>query len=229
MFNSITYNNYCGIAIFRKSILIIAFSLLFFQYSVAQYVLTGQIIDSTGISIEGVAVKVINTSKGTSTNKQGKYSIEFDQDGNYQLEFSHIEFEHALKNVFISEKSTVLNVSLAHSIVILRGVEVETKKEINAVSSVTIKSTAIENISSPFNDISNVLASLPSVVSNNELSTSYSVRGGNYDENIVRVNGIQVYRPFLVRAGQQEGLSFINNDLIRSVNFSAGEIGRAHV
>ena len=63
---------------------------------------------------------------------------------------------------------------------------------------------------------------MPGVVSNNELSSQYSVRGGNYDENLVYVNDIEIYRPFLVRSGQQEGLSFLNSDLVSSVLFSAG-------
>ncbi|HEY0029896.1 MAG TPA: TonB-dependent receptor plug domain-containing protein, partial [Bacteroidia bacterium] len=67
-----------------------------------------------------------------------------------------------------------------------------------------------------------ILFTLPGVSSRNELSSSYSVRGGNFDENLVYVNGIEIYRPFLTRSGQQEGLSFINADLVSSVLFSAG-------
>ncbi|HAB28004.1 MAG TPA: hypothetical protein DCE27_10030, partial [Xanthomarina gelatinilytica] len=62
--------------------------------------------------------------------------------------------------------------------------------------------------------VENLLKTLPGVRSNNELSTQYSVRGGNYDENLVYVNGIEIYRPFLIRSGQQEGLSFVNTDLV---------------
>ena len=60
------------------------------------------------------------------------------------------------------------------------------------------------------------------VNNNNELSTQYNVRGGNFDENLVYVNGIEVYRPFLVRSGQQEGLSFINSNMVQNIHFSAG-------
>ena len=60
------------------------------------------------------------------------------------------------------------------------------------------------------------------VTSNNELSSQYRVRGGNFDENLVYVNDIEVYRPFLVRAGQQEGLSFVNPELVSDIRFSAG-------
>ncbi|HYW94151.1 MAG TPA: TonB-dependent receptor plug domain-containing protein, partial [Bacteroidales bacterium] len=70
--------------------------------------------------------------------------------------------------------------------------------------------------------VESIIKTLPGVSSNNELSSQYSVRGGNYDENLVYVNDIEIYRPFLVRSGQQEGLSFINSDLISSIRFSAG-------
>src|SRR5690606_17580947 len=70
--------------------------------------------------------------------------------------------------------------------------------------------------------IENVLKTLPGVYSNNELSTQYNVRGGNYDENLVYVNEIEIYRPFLIRSGQQEGLSFTNTDMFDNIDFSAG-------
>lgn len=77
-------------------------------------------------------------------------------------------------------------------------------------------------IPSPFGDFNKVLSTLPGVASNSELSSTYSVRGGNYDENLVYVNGMEVYRPFLVRAGQQEGLSFVNPNLVSDIEFSSG-------
>src|SRR5699024_1467714 len=70
--------------------------------------------------------------------------------------------------------------------------------------------------------VENLLKSLPGVSGNDELSTQYSVRGGNFDENLVYVNEIEVYRPFLIRSGQQEGLSFVNSDMTSQVDFSAG-------
>ena len=64
-----------------------------------------------------------------------------------------------------------------------------------------------------------LIKTLPGVNSSTELSSQYTVRGGNFDENLVYVNGIEVYRPFLIRSGQQEGLSFVNSDLVSSYNF----------
>ena len=95
------------------------------------------------------------------------------------------------------------------------------------ISGVTVLSPeTIRSIPGANAGVENLLLSLPGVNSNNELSTQYAVRGGNYDENLVYVNGIEVYRPTLIRAGQQEGLSFLNPDLIQQVSFKAGALKR---
>ncbi len=86
----------------------------------------------------------------------------------------------------------------------------------------TIEPETIKKIPGANAGIENILKTLPGVNSNNELSTQYAVRGGNYDENLVYVNEVEVYRPFLIRSGQQEGLSFTNTDLVQNVDFSAG-------
>ncbi|MER2998159.1 TonB-dependent receptor plug domain-containing protein [Pontibacter populi] len=78
------------------------------------------------------------------------------------------------------------------------------------------------NLPSAYGDFNKILVTLPGVSSNNELSSTYSVRGGNYDENLVYVNGIEIYRPFLISNAQQEGLSFVNPDLVGNIEFSSG-------
>jgi hypothetical protein len=90
------------------------------------------------------------------------------------------------------------------------------------VSSFKIDPKIPKYLPSAFNDFNKILVTLPGVSSNSELTSQYNVRGGNFDENLVYVNGIEIYRPFLVKAGQQEGLSFINPDLVRDIEFSAG-------
>ena len=86
----------------------------------------------------------------------------------------------------------------------------------------TIDPKIIRTIKGAQPGVENLLKTLPGVNISNELSTQYSVRGGNYDENLVYVNGIEVYRPFLARSGQQEGLSFINPSMVENILFSAG-------
>ena len=101
--------------------------------------------------------------------------------------------------------------------VIVQGNRSATVRGVTVLSPKTIRNIAGANAG-----VENLLLSLPGVNSNNELSTQYAVRGGNYDENLVYLNGIEVYRPTLIRAGQQEGLSFLNPDLIQNVVFKAG-------
>ena len=78
----------------------------------------------------------------------------------------------------------------------------------------------LEKLPTTSGGIEGIIKLLPGISSNNELSSQYSVRGGNYDENLIYVNGIEVYKPFLVRTGEQEGLSFVNPYMISSIEFS---------
>ncbi|WP_343695367.1 carboxypeptidase-like regulatory domain-containing protein [Flavobacterium sp.] len=94
------------------------------------------------------------------------------------------------------------------------------RKRVQGITNVDV--ATIKKIPGANAGIENILKTLPGVNSNNELSTQYAVRGGNYDENLVYVNEVEVYRPFLIRSGQQEGLSFTNTDLVQNVDFSAG-------
>ncbi|WP_426278277.1 TonB-dependent receptor plug domain-containing protein [Chryseobacterium sp. S-02] len=90
------------------------------------------------------------------------------------------------------------------------------------LSSVKISAKDAQNVASISGGIEGILKTLPSVNSNTELSSQYMVRGGNYDENLIYINDIEIYRPFLIRNSQQEGMSIINPDMVSTVNFSAG-------
>lgn len=90
------------------------------------------------------------------------------------------------------------------------------------LTTVKISAKDAQNVSSISGGIEGLIKTLPSVNSNTELSSQYMVRGGNYDENLIYINDIEIYRPFLIRNSQQEGLSIINPDMVSSVNFSAG-------
>src|SRR5258706_2104302 len=93
---------------------------------------------------------------------------------------------------------------------------------VSRVNMTPVNPKLISYIPTPNQSVEDVIKTLPGVSSSNELSSGYSVRGGNYDENLVYVNDIEVYRPFLVRSGQQEGLSFTNTDMVQNIDFSAG-------
>lgn len=92
----------------------------------------------------------------------------------------------------------------------------------NDITTVKISAKDAQNVASVSGGIEAIIKTLPSVNSNTELSSQYMVRGGNYDENLIYINDIEIYRPFLIRNSQQEGLSIINPDMVSTVNFSAG-------
>ncbi|HRN43168.1 MAG TPA: Plug domain-containing protein, partial [Vicingus sp.] len=101
--------------------------------------------------------------------------------------------------------------------------EFELKEEKERISTmVKIQPNLASRFSSTSGSFEAILKTMPGVSSNNELSSQYSVRGGNYDENLIYVNDIEIFRPFLIRSGQQEGLSFINSEMVADINFSAG-------
>ncbi len=96
------------------------------------------------------------------------------------------------------------------------------KPKITDLTSIEISSKEAQQVASLSGGVEGLLKTLPSVNSNAELSSQYMVRGGNYDENLIYINDIEIYRPFLIRNSLQEGLSTINPDMVQSINFSAG-------
>jgi hypothetical protein len=104
----------------------------------------------------------------------------------------------------------------------LRTFVMSEERDREKISMVSIDPKKIEGLPNVSGSFESILKTLPGVTSNSELSSQYNVRGGNYDENLIYVNDIEIYRPFLPRSGQQEGLSFIHTELVQNVKFSAG-------
>ncbi len=181
----------------------------------------GIILDEANQAVIGVNATYENT--GTISDFNGFYLLEIPANKDVTITFSHIGHKKAQITVNLSpnedfELNPVLNTSREQiSEVIISGRE---NKRVEGVT--TISPELIRKMVGANAGVENLLKSLPGVNSNNELSTQYAVRGGNYDENLVYVNEIEVYRPFLIRSGQQEGLSFVNSDLTSNVEFSAG-------
>lgn len=181
----------------------------------------GIILSESNSPISGVNIKA--GENGTQTNENGFYSLKISANKEVTIEFSHINFKRIvstfnLKNGEIYEFNPVMNASVEQiATVTISG---QRNKEVEGIT--TLKPETIRKIPGANAGVENLLMTLPGVSNNNELSTQYSVRGGNFDENLVYVNGIEVYRPFLIRSGQQEGLSFVNTDLVQNVDFSSG-------
>lgn len=183
--------------------------------------LKGIILDENNRPIPNVSIKAGND--GTETNINGFYILRITANQDIEIDFTHISFKKItstfyLKNGEELEFNPVMKTSVEQIATII--VNSKSRKEVEGIT--TLNPETIRKIPGANAGVENLLLTLPGVSNNNELSTQYSVRGGNYDENLVYVNGIEVYRPFLVRSGQQEGLSFVNTNLVQNVNFSAG-------
>lgn len=168
-------------------------------------------------------VNILFDSGGTQSNENGFYSIKIPPNETVTITFTHIAHKKivlklALKYGEEYEFNPVLKINIEQ----IDEVVVTSKGRKTVAGIVNISPEQIRLIPGANAGVENILKSLPGVNSNNELSTQYAVRGGNFDENLVYVNEIEVYRPFLIRSGQQEGFSFINSDLIQNVDFSAG-------
>lgn len=181
----------------------------------------GVILDEFNQPIEGVNIS--SNGNGTQSNENGFYTLEVSANQTISVTYSHISHKNVAANFQLEngeqlEFNPVMKIDIEQiSTVTING---KRRKDVEGI--VTIAPALLRKIPGANAGVENILMTLPGVNSNNELSTQYSVRGGNFDENLVYVNGIEVYRPFLIRSGQQEGFSFVNSDLVSNVEFSAG-------
>jgi len=182
----------------------------------------GKLTDPDGKPAEAVAVSVMGLPGGVSTDQYGKYALVVPAGEEITLVFSHISFE-SYKMLLNLKNGQVLKLDqqLKRSSNTLGDVTIE-DKQTRTSTLIRLDPKLVDILPSASGGIEAMIKTMPGVVSNNELSSQYSVRGGNFDENLVYVNDVQIYRPFLVRSGQQEGLSFINPDMVSSILFSAG-------
>ncbi|WP_111707814.1 TonB-dependent receptor [Lutibacter citreus] len=180
----------------------------------------GIIKDHNKKPIEGVTISSLNN--GTISNNKGEYELTVQSNKTITIVFKHVAFNTLKKEFFIPNKKTLrYSPSLSFRVEKIDEVIIENRKK-DAEGFISINPENISKIPGANQGVENILMTLPGVNNNNELSTQYNVRGGNFDENLVYVNGIEVYRPFLVRSGQQEGLSFVNGSMVQNINFSAG-------
>ena len=183
--------------------------------------INGVILDSNNQPVENVNVTAAGNR--TQSNENGFYRLRIPVDQKVAVVFTHVSLKKATVYLTLQrEEDYEFNLVMNNREEQMGEIIVTTnnKKQIQGIT--TIEPELIRKIPGANAGIENILKTLPGVNSNNELSTQYAVRGGNYDENLVYVNEIEIYRPFLIRSGQQEGLSFTNTDLVQNVAFFAG-------
>ena len=181
----------------------------------------GVILDVFDQPIPSVNITFGNT--GAISDLDGYYLIEITANQDIPITYSHIGHKNVQATLNLSNNEDYeLNPVMKTDIEQIATVVISGRENKRVEGITTLSPEAIRRMPSAISGVTSLLTSLPGINSNNELSTQYAVRGGNYDENLVYVNEIEVYRPFLIRSGQQEGLSFVNDDLTSSVDFSAG-------
>ncbi len=184
--------------------------------------LTGVVLDENNQPIP--SVNITTATSGTVTKENGSYVLELLADVRTTITFSHIGHKDVvLENIILTTNETFeFNPVLKTGAIQIAGVEVSPTGQKSVEGIVTVAPELVRKIPGANAGVENLLKLLPGVSFNNELSTQYNVRGGNFDENLVYVNGIEVYRPFLIRSAQQEGFSFVNSSMIENLEFSAG-------
>ena len=185
--------------------------------------LKGIIKDQQGLPLDMVNIGLKEYPIGTSSNRKGEFLLRIPAQKNVIVVFSSIGYKTVLdtinanaeENVFVNILMEITNQELAEVMVL------DQRRNGGNVTRIDPKFMDVLPDAAT-GAVEALIKTLPGVSTNNELSSQYTVRGGNFDENLVYVNDIEIYRPFLIRSGQQEGLSFINSDLVSTIEFSAG-------
>ena len=182
----------------------------------------GNITDSVGVALEAANVSIVGYEKIVSTDKNGNFEIKVPANTEITVAITHLGFNTIKRKFELKEnerKSYYPKMKV--SSYDLGPVNIEDKATRSSTMT-RLDPKGAETMPNPSGNIEGIIKTLPGVSSNNELSSQYSVRGGNYDENLIYVNDILIYRPFLVRSGRQEGLSFVNSSMVSSLLFSSG-------
>lgn len=185
-------------------------------------VVFGKLTDEKNKPLELVNVAIIGKTGGTVTARDGSYELQIPSGKLVTIGFSFVGYRHDSVQITAKPDERIeLNRKLVQSTTVLPDFVVIDDR-IRSTTLTRVNPKVASSIPSISGGIESVIQTLPGVVSVNELSSQYMVRGGNFDENLVYVNDIEIYRPLLIRSGQQEGLSFVNSDLVSSILFSAG-------
>ena len=184
--------------------------------------ISGRVRDNEDKPLEFATVRIGGTAIGTNTDLKGEYSLTVAKKDTLEVIFTCVGFKTVNRKLIDPQEEVTLNVKMMPDDVQLEEVEVTGfRNNINGMQTLDVDSyKGSPDVSG--GSIESMLTTMPGVNSSNELSSQYSVRGGSFDENSVYINGVEIYRPQLVRSGQQEGLSIINPDLVGNVKFSSG-------
>src|SRR5258708_16124643 len=203
---------------------LLALALLPFRSSLAQKrsaFVSGKVLDENENPLAGVSITILGKQTGAITTDSGSFQMKVPAEKAFALVFSFTGYKTEQRNFLLNEREHErIVVRMEKGVRQLQEVIITDQRERREAGLVKINPKNAINIPTPTGGIESLIKIF--VGSNNELTSQYSVRGGNYDENLIYVNDFEVFRPYLVNNAQQEGLSFINPEMTKSVSFYTG-------
>jgi len=182
---------------------------------------SGKVIGENEDPLSAVTITILGKENGIITSDSGYFRIKAPSGKAFALVFSHSGFHDQQKNFFLHEgEEEKITVMLTRNSKTLQTVVIKNEQERKETGLIKINPKSAITLPGATSGVEGLIKTL--VGSNNELTSQYSVRGGNYDENLIYINDFEIYRPYLVRNGQQEGLSFINPELVKNIDFYTG-------
>ena len=182
---------------------------------------SGKVVDENENPLPNVSVVILGQSKGITTNDSGYFKIKVTAEKAFAIIFSYTGRKPEQKNFLLNEnEEETISIRLEKGDNVLQEVVITDQRDRREAGLIRPNPKTILNLPSAVTGVESLIKIF--VGSNNELTSQYSVRGGSYDENLIYVNDFEIFRPYLVRSGQQEGLSFINPEMVRNINFYNG-------
>lgn len=181
----------------------------------------GKVLNENEEPLANVSVTILGQQSGIATNDSGSFRLKVPADKAFALVFSYTGYKTAQQNFLLNEnEEEQLTIRMEAGSTTLSEVMITGQRNRTEVGLIKPNPKSVINLPSPVTGVESLIKIF--VGSNNELTSQYNVRGGSFDENLIYVNDFEIFRPYLVRSGQQEGLSFINPELVRNINFYNG-------
>jgi len=185
------------------------------------FLLKGKVIDDQDNALELVTVSCLEQSAVTMTNLKGEFQLSLQSRDSVVVKFSMVGYRTRTRTLYHPKGTQTLQIQLHNGQELSEVVITEKRRQTDQMEQLDLKDLKTVPSASG-NAVEELIQQQAGVSTHNELSSQYNVRGGSFDENSVYINNVEVYRPLLIRSGQQEGLSVINPDMVEQVGFSSG-------
>ena len=205
----------------KKTITILLLWLTAVVAQAQQFTLSGKVTDADGNAIELATVSCLEQGAVTMANLKGEYSLKLHSADSVVIKFSMVGYQTRTRVLRRPRGNQRLLISLQSMKALDEVVVTERRRQTTATEQLDTKNLK-QTPSTTGNAVEELVQQQAGVSTHNELSSQYNVRGGSFDENSVYINNVEVYRPLLIRSGQQEGLSVINSDMVEKIGFSSG-------